>query len=160
MTRRELEITDIEEIKGILDRAQVLHLGLVDDGFPYIVPMNYGYEMEDGKLTVYLHSGMKGHKIEVMRNNPHCCFELECDLIPFDGPKPCMNGMSYSSLMGRGRTEIIEGFEERRRAMNILMKTQRGQEYDFSEKMLSAVHMIKIEVTEYTAKRRPLPLER
>ena len=45
MTRRELEITDIEEIRGILDRAQVLHLGLVDDGFPYIVPMNYGYEM-------------------------------------------------------------------------------------------------------------------
>ena len=55
MTRRELEITDIEEIRGILDRAQVLHLGLVDDGFPYIVPMNYGYEMEDGKLTVLAH---------------------------------------------------------------------------------------------------------
>lgn len=160
MTRRELEITDINEITGILDRAKVLHLGLVDEGRAYIVPMNYGYEMKSGKLTIYLHSGMKGHKIEVIRRNPDCCFELECDLIPFEGPKPCMNGMSYSSLMGRGRAEILEDYESRKKAMNVLMKTQTGNEYEFTEKMLSAVHLIKIEAEEYTGKRRPLPLER
>lgn len=65
MTRRELEVTDINEILGMLDRAKVLHLGLVDDGRPYIVPMNYGYEMKDGKLSLYLHSSMKGYKIDV-----------------------------------------------------------------------------------------------
>ena len=160
MTRRELEVTDINEIIGILDRAKVLHLGLVDEGRPYIVPMNYGYTMDDGKLTIYLHSSMKGYKIDVIRNNPECCFELECDVKPFEGPKPCMNGMSYSSVMGRGRAEILEGYQERLKAMNIFMSSQTGQEYEFTEKMLSAVHMIRIEVSEYTAKRRPHPLER
>ena len=42
MTRRELEVTNPEEILRILDSSRVLHLGLVDDGMPYIVPMNYG----------------------------------------------------------------------------------------------------------------------
>ena len=48
MTRRELEVTNPEEILRILDSSRVLHLGLVDDGMPYIVPMNYGYVMEEG----------------------------------------------------------------------------------------------------------------
>ena len=60
MTRRELEVTNPEEILRILDSSRVLHLGLVDDGMPYIVPMNYGYVMEEGKLTLYLHSAMQG----------------------------------------------------------------------------------------------------
>lgn len=47
MTRRELEVTDPQEIIRILDTCKVLHLGLVDEGKPYIVPMNYGYVMED-----------------------------------------------------------------------------------------------------------------
>lgn len=41
MKRRDLEVIDIEEIKYILDNCKYLHLGLVDDGMPYVVPMNY-----------------------------------------------------------------------------------------------------------------------
>ena len=72
MTRREIEVTDINEIEGMLSRAKFLHLGLVDRGRPYIVPMNYGYEMNEGRLTLYLHSGMKGHKMDLIINNPDC----------------------------------------------------------------------------------------
>lgn len=160
MTRRELEITDINEIVKIIEKAKVLHLGLVDDGMPYIVPMNYGFTMEDGKLTLYMHSAVKGYKIDVIRKNPVCCFELECDVEPFDGDKPCMNGTSYSSVMGRGKIEFIEGDQAREDAMNAFMKTQRGTTHEFTPKMLSAVAMLRIDVSEYTAKRRPKPLER
>ena len=72
MTRRELEVTNPEEILRILDSSRVLHLGLVDDGMPYIVPMNYGYVMEEGKLTLYLHSAMQGYKLDVIRKNGVC----------------------------------------------------------------------------------------
>ena len=70
ITRREREVTDINEILSILDKAKVLHLGLVDGDEPYVVPMNYGYVMEDGKLTVYLHGAKVGRKLDVMRANP------------------------------------------------------------------------------------------
>ena len=55
MRRQEREITDKEMILDILNRSQIVHLGLVDEGEPYVVPMNYGYVMDD-KLTLYLHS--------------------------------------------------------------------------------------------------------
>ena len=65
ITRREREVTDINEIIGILDRAKIVHVGMVDEGKPYIVPMNYGYPLEDGRLTFYLHSAVKGDKLEL-----------------------------------------------------------------------------------------------
>ena len=55
MTRRDREITDMNDILFILDKCKFLHLGLVDGDEPYVVPLNYGYTMEDGKLTVYMH---------------------------------------------------------------------------------------------------------
>ena len=45
MTRRELEVKDPAVIQNILDGSKFLHLGLVDDGMPYVVPMSYGYKM-------------------------------------------------------------------------------------------------------------------
>ena len=48
LTRREREITDIEEIIKILEKENIIHIGLVDGDEPYVVPMNYGFTMEDG----------------------------------------------------------------------------------------------------------------
>ena len=69
MTKRELEITDTEEILDILERGQVLHLGLSDDDMPYVVPMNYGYTYENGKLVLYIHGAKSGYKYEVIKKN-------------------------------------------------------------------------------------------
>ena len=44
MTRREREVTDINDILQIINETKILHLGLSDEGWPYVVPMNYGYE--------------------------------------------------------------------------------------------------------------------
>ena len=47
LTKRESRVTDPTEIIRILDTAKVLHLGLSVNDEPYVVPMNYGYTMED-----------------------------------------------------------------------------------------------------------------
>ena len=157
MTRRELEVTDAAQIIKILDDSKILHLGLVDDGMPYIVPMNYGYVMEDGKLTIYLHSSLKGYKMDVIAKNPVCCFEMETGLQPFEGDVACKYGISYYSLMGRGTVTIVEDVEEKKRAMSILMKTQTGRDFEFNDKLVGVVSVLRIDVSEYTAKHRPLP---
>ena len=89
MTKREFEITDQAQILQILDTAKVLHLGLAVDNEPYVVPMNYGYIVEDGKLVLYLHSAVRGKKLDMMKTNPKVFFELDCDWEPFEGEKPC-----------------------------------------------------------------------
>lgn len=158
MTRRELEVTDPQVIRGILDKSKILHLGLVDDGMPYIVPMNYGYVMEDGKPVIYLHGAAKGYKLDVIRKNPVCCFEMECEVAPFEGKIACQYGTSYYSLMGRGKAVIVEDAEEKIKAMSILMKTQTGKDFEFTERLVSVVSVIRIDVSDYTAKHRPAPM--
>lgn len=157
MTRRERQITDIAEIMKILDNSKVLHLGMVDGDEPYVVPMNYGYTYEDGKLTLWLHGARQGRKMDVMRKNPKVFFEMECDLQPFEGEVACKYGLAYSSLMGRGIAEIIEDVETKKTALSVLMKTQTGKDFDFEDKMASVVGVIKIDVLDFTAKHRPIP---
>jgi len=157
MTKRELQVTDLNEIREILDTAKVLHLGLAVDNEPYVVPLNYGYTMEDGKLTLYLHGANQGKKLDMIRANPNVFFELDCGRMPFEGKVPCQYGMVYSSVMGRGTARIVEDVEEKMQAMTILMKTQTGKEFSFNERLVSIVAVIRIDVSEYTAKHRPLP---
>ena len=158
MTKRELQITDEAAIRGILDRAGVLHLGLSVADEPYVVPMNYGYTMEDGNLVLYLHSALRGKKLDMIRENPNVFFEIDCDLQPFgEGDIPCQYGMVYSSIMGRGKATIVEDVEEKMAAMSILMKTQTEKNFAFNDRLVSIVAVIRIDVAEYTAKHRPLP---
>lgn len=157
MTKRELQVTDPHQIRDILNKAKVLHLGLCVDNEPYVVPMNYGYIMEGETLVLYLHSAVQGKKLDMIRANPRVFFELDCDRMPFEGEKPCQYGLVYSSVMGRGTARIVEDVEEKIRAMTMLMKTQTGKDFSFNDRLVSIVSVIRIDVTEYTAKHRPLP---
>ena len=159
MRRRDREITDETIMRNILDRAQVLHLAMSDEGQPYVVPMNYGYVLEKGRLTFYLHGATEGYKYEVLRKNPRISFSLECDVKPFSGKVACQYGVTYSCIMGKGNAAIVEDVEEKERALTILMKTQTGKDFEFNEKLVSIVNVIRLDITEFSAKRRPLPGE-
>ena len=157
MTKRELQITDENQIRNILETAKVLRLGLAVNNEPYVVPMNYGYCLEEGKLVLYLHSAVRGKKLDMLRENPNVFFEMDCHLTPFEGEKPCQYGLSYSSIMGRGKAQILEDAEEKMKAMTTLMKTQTAKDFSFTESLVSIVAVIRIDVAEYTAKHRPIP---
>ena len=158
MTRRELEITDRSEITDILDRSMIAHIGLTDGDEPYVVPMNYGYTMDDsGNLVLYLHGATQGKKLDLMRKNPKVFFELECDIKPFEGDVACRYGTAYKSLMGRGKAIILEYPKEKMEGLSLFMKTQTGKDFEFNERLVKVVSVIKIVVSEYTAKRRNAP---
>ena len=157
LTKREARVTDPAQIAHILDTAKVLHLGLAVNDEPYVVPMNYGYIMEDGNLTLYLHSAVKGKKLDMIRENPRVFFSIDCDRMPFEGRVPCQYGLVYSSIMGRGMARIVEDVEEKKKAMTLLMKTQTGKDFTFEDRLVSIVAVVRIDVEEYTAKHRPLP---
>ena len=157
VTKRERQVTDEQQIERILDTARVLHLGLCVNNEPYVVPMNYGWTRENGKLVIYLHSAVRGRKLDMLQANPRVFFEMDCDRIPFAGELPCQYGLAYASVMGRGTARILEDVAEKERAMSVLMKTQTGKDFTFNERLVSIVAVIRIDVEEYTAKERPLP---
>ena len=157
LTKRELQVTAPQQIRRILDTGKVLHLGLAVDNEPYVVPMNYGYVLEEGKLVLYLHSAVRGKKLDMVKANPRVFFSIDCDRMPFEGRVACQYGLAYSSIMGRGTATIVEDVEEKKQAMSILMKTQTGKEFTFEDRLVTIVSVIRIDVADYTAKHRPLP---
>ncbi len=156
MTRREQQVTDMNEIIEILEKSKVVHVGMIDGDEPYVVPMNYGYILEDGKLTIYLHGARRGRKIDVIKANPKVFYEMCCDITPFEGEVACKYGITYASIMGRGLATLVEDVEEKKQALTLLMKAQTGKDFQFEDKLTTVVSIIKIDTLEFTAKKRPL----
>lgn len=62
----------IEEIEDVLKKNVLGRLGCHDMGKTYVVPISYVYDGRD----IIAHS-VNGMKIEMMRNNPRVCFEVD-----------------------------------------------------------------------------------
>ena len=156
MRRKDREITRIEDILSIVDRAKVLRLGLFDDNFPYIVPLHFGYEYAEGKLIFYMHSAKEGHKLDLIRRNQNVCIELDCDTeLISGGDIPCSYSSSFASLIGRGLAEIVDDEQEKVRGLYLLMKNQTGRDFEITTQMASAVAVIKVVVCDFSAKSKP-----
>ncbi len=150
-------VTDKNEIRQIVEKTKILHLGLFDGEYPYIVPLHYGteYRDTDDTFVFYMHGAKEGHKLELIRKNPNCCIELENDIELVSGGKiACQYGSCYSSFIGRGRVSIVENEEEKVYALKQLMRHQTGMKFPIPPAMLSSVAVMKAEIPHYTAKAR------
>ncbi len=155
--RRDRAVTDINQIIKIVDNAKILHLGLIDQGFPYIVPLHYGYEYDESndKFSFYMHGAKEGHKIDLINANSNAFIELETDIdLDLAGENPCQYGSFYSSVMGQGQASIVENTDEKKHALNLLMLNQVGRKFEFTDNMVNGVVVIKVAVRNYTAKAR------
>ena len=161
MRRKDRQITDTLAIRAILEGEDVLHLGLCDGGIPYVVPMSYGYTMtEDGRLTLHLHCADEGRKLDILRKNPHVCFEISRKVrIAYD-EKTGSCTAKYRSVIGSGKAIIEEDAQDKLCSLHALMKQAGHTEYPpFGEKLLAMTATVRIEAEEYTAKSNIAPGE-
>ena len=84
---------------------------------------------------------------------------MECNVQPFGGDVACRYGTAYECVMGKGTIAFVTNPEDKIKGLKILMKTQTGREFDFTEKLASVVNVLQITVSEFSAKRRPYPVQ-
>ena len=156
MRRKDREITDIQDILGIVKRNTTCNIAMVDNGMPYVVPMSYGFSYENDKLTLYFHSAKDGRKIDVLRRNPNVSFSICVEKnIVIDDEQPCRSGRFYESVIGFGHVEFIEDIPEKCKALTHLMQRQsNGKHFEFNEQAANSVCVFKILVDEFTGKRK------
>lgn len=87
-----------EELRGVLSL-------IGDGGYPYGMPLNHFYNEEDGKL--YFHSGMKGHKIDALKQNPKASYCVMDQGYRNEGEW----ALNIKSVIVFGQIEIIEDKE-------------------------------------------------
>lgn len=156
MRRKDREVHDINEIRNILDMCKTAHVAMVDNGMPYVVPLSYGYELENGRITLYFHCAKEGRKIDIMKANNRVCFEISCEGEPLHAAEtPCNSGYYYSSIIGNGRAEFIDDVEEKCKGLSIMFRRQTGKEVAFTAKQAESVCVFKIVSDDFSGKQKP-----
>lgn len=158
MRRKEREIIEKERLKTIIETAHILHLGLFDEDFPYVIPVNYGYEWtEQDQLVLYIHGAKQGKKISLIKNNPHVCIQLDINhaLITADNIAEKYS-FAYQSIIGYGKAIIVHTPEEKLHALECLMlhETQKDLTHfnPLSENVIERTGIIKIVIDSLTGK--------
>ena len=153
MRRQDRRITDPAMICAVLDKCRTLHLGLVEDGRVYIVPLNYGWTEENGRYILYAPSAAEGRKIDLIRGGADVGFEMETGVEYFDADTACGWGNRYESIIGEGRATLLETPEEKRQALAAIMAHYSARkDYTFEDAMVNLVQVIQIDVTALSCK--------
>lgn len=156
MRRTDREVTDTEEIQQIFDDCKVCRIGLMDEDGPYIVPMNYGYIREEGKMVLYFHGAKEGKKIDLIRKNPQVGIEIDYRHELIEGNTACQYSYLFASIIGKGTASIIDNPKEKLKALNVIMKHQTGKDFDEFQKnpmLEKAVAIIRVDLKEYSCKK-------
>ena len=66
MRRKDREITDFDEMMKIIAKCDTCRVAMFDETFPYIVPLNFGTDVEDNQLYLYFHGAKIGKKIDLL----------------------------------------------------------------------------------------------
>ncbi|MCL2366979.1 MAG: pyridoxamine 5'-phosphate oxidase family protein [Oscillospiraceae bacterium] len=156
MRRKDREVADINQIRKILDTCKTCHLAMVDHGKPYVVPLSYGYTLDNDLLTLVFHCAKEGRKISILQANSAVCFEVSTEGEPiFDEATPCDYGYYFASIIGFGNAEFVTDFEGKNAALKLITKHQANVAYEFSQTQTNTVSVLKIVTTDFTGKIKP-----
>jgi uncharacterized protein len=149
MRKANQEITDPQTLETILQKATIIRLAMVDNGMPYLLPFNFGYSNN----CIFIHSAPAGKKIEVLRQNPQVCFEVEDETATVEGDIACRWSTMYRSVIGYGKVEIVTGFDEKKQALDIIMQ-QHGApaNMEFDPKEVEFIVVLKLTIDSMTGK--------
>lgn len=67
---------------------------------PYIVPLNFGLDVQGTQVYLYFHSAMEGTKLDLIARDNRAAFEMDCDhnFILYEERISCT--MGYASVIG------------------------------------------------------------
>ena len=153
-----LVIKSKEKIIQFLDEEHTGRISSIDEnGYPQIIPMNFVLINE----SVYMHSHIKGEKLDNIKRNSKVGFEVDKNLefLPsyfFDPDDASLADTLYISVVIKGEAHIISDVNEKVRALNALMKKYQPEgKYEPMKKdmeVLEAVAVIKIIPNEINGK--------
>lgn len=119
MRRIEREVKTIESIFDILSRCTVIRIAMNDGERPYIIPMTFGPEYKDGKIIIYFHSALEGHKNDLLALDNNVT--VEADL--YYRTEETEKGITakYESVIGYGKAERLNEVPDKVHGLKIIL---------------------------------------
>jgi len=145
-----LEIKSHEKIKQFLNDEHVGRISTIDvNGFPQIIPMNFVFQND----AIYIHSHLKGEKLNNISKNNKVGFEVdrELEFLPsyFEDPhNASLADTLYISVVIKGIASFVSDRSEKTLALNGLMEKYQPEGYydplKSDMRVLDAVSVIKV----------------
>jgi nitroimidazol reductase NimA-like FMN-containing flavoprotein (pyridoxamine 5'-phosphate oxidase superfamily) len=155
LRRKDREVSDLKTVGEILDRGRTCHLAFYGEDEPYVVPLCYGYQLVDGRLTLYFHAATEGKKLSLMRENPCVGFCVSTAGGITTGPVPCAWSMDFESVMGAGVLSEVSDETLRKRGMDLLMAHYGlTGEASYEPDMVKRTVVLCLKADRFSAKRR------
>ena len=112
------------------------------------MPLCFGYEAG----FLYFHAAHEGQKIEIIKKNNCVCFEFDVNAEVVEGQQACDWGMRYQSVIGFGKAVFLDDLEEKRRALEIIMRQYSNRSFSFPEHALAGTTVIRVAIESMTGK--------
>lgn len=154
MRRKDREIKEFDEIIKVMEKCDVCRIAMQGEEYPYVIPLNFGMEVDGEKVALYFHGAMEGMKYELLEKNPKVCFEMDCDHLLVTDMEREYCTMCYESVIGFGTIEEVPE-EGKIEALDILMEhypTPIG--FRYGKKAVPRTRVLKLQVESMTGKRR------
>jgi nitroimidazol reductase NimA-like FMN-containing flavoprotein (pyridoxamine 5'-phosphate oxidase superfamily) len=152
MRRPERELTDQETIAAILRQAPIGRMATVNRrGIPIIKPVNFLYL--DRKI--YIHSSMKGEKIEDIQRGSPICFEVDEPIAyVIASQMACKASYYYRSIIIKGKATLVKDLDKKVKVLNKMMGKYQpeGNDGEISVEVLKKTAVIEILIEEITGK--------
>lgn len=151
MRRSDREVKELKDIVAIMEKCDVCRIALNNNGYPYILPLNFGMCVKEDKIELYFHGAMEGTKYDLMEKDNRVSFEMDCEHRLVTEQGSCT--MEYESVIGQGYMELLPA-DETYHALCVLMEHYHKEDFSFNKAVMPQTKVFKLVVEKVTGKRR------
>jgi nitroimidazol reductase NimA-like FMN-containing flavoprotein (pyridoxamine 5'-phosphate oxidase superfamily) len=152
-------VYDRESIHKILDEGFVCHVGFSIEGQPYVIPTMYARVGD----AIYFHGSAASRMLRGASTGIAVCVTVTLADGLVLARSVFNHSMNYRSVVVLGKAVLIDGFAEKLEALRgFTEKIMPGRWYEArqpNEKELKATSILRLELTEASAKMRTGPVE-
>jgi len=147
---RTLFIEDRNEIDEVIRSCKTCYVAISDEGMPYVLPMNFGYDGE----SIILHSAQHGRFWETLKRNPKVCINwtLGEELAWQDVQVGCSYRVKSKSVLVEGTVEFIDDYDVKVKCLEETMQQYSDREFKFNKPAVVNVGILKVHIEKITGK--------
>ena len=108
--------TDRAELLEIIAGQRLMTLAMANDGQPYLITVNYGFDAEQD--CFYFHCAPEGKKLDYLRANPNVWGQV----VENRGYVTGKCDHAYRSVHFAGQVDFLEDDEEKRSALTLMIR--------------------------------------
>ena len=147
------------EAAAILEQGLVAHVGIVEDGWPVVIPMSYHYDPAKPE-KLYLHGSVKSRLLKTLAGGVPVCVTVTLSDGLVYSRKAMNHSMNYRSVVAFGQARQVEDGPEKFRLFDQMVQRYfngRTLDRDYrspSEQDLAATALLEVTIGRWNAKAR------